>query len=91
MTVTVSSSSEFDYGARAEVFAHRGRMARRSPVSYRRFDTAAEAIRYAIEEMPPDALLSAVMEVEEQRYDGAAIKSLYAGSRYPLARTAKPA
>jgi hypothetical protein len=76
----------FDYNARAEVFTQRGRMAKRSPVTYKRFATAAEAIRYAIEEMPPEMLAGAVLEVDEDRYGGAQIRSLYAAAAYPLAR-----
>jgi hypothetical protein len=79
-------SEAFDYGARAEVFTQRGRMAKRSPVTYKRFATAAEAIRYAIEEMPPDMLAGAVLEVDEDRYGGAAIRTLYADAAYPLVR-----
>jgi hypothetical protein len=81
----------FDYNARAEVFTQRGRMAKRSPVTYKRFATAAEAIRYAIEEMPPEMLAGAVLEVDEDRYGAAEIKTLYAAAAYPLARVAPSA
>lgn len=76
----------FDYSAGAEVFTQRGRMAKRSPVTYKRFATAAEAIRYAMEEMTPEMLAGAVLEVDEDRYGPAEIKSLYAASAYPLER-----
>jgi hypothetical protein len=76
----------FDYAAPAEVFMTRAKMMRRLPVTYRRFDTAAEAIQYAIEEIPPPLLLGAVMEVAEQRFDHRAIRELYDGASYPLLR-----
>jgi len=42
------------------------------PVGYRRFDTGAEAIRFAIEVMPSDLLLAAVLDGVRELYDGAA-------------------
>ena len=49
--------------------------------------TAAEAIRFAIEVMPPDLLLGAVLEVEEERLNGHRIRELYDSTAYPFART----
>lgn len=63
-------------------------MSKREPVSYKRFDTAAEAIRYAVEDLSPDLLVGAVMEVDEERFDSEAIMNLYASSGYPLPRKA---
>jgi hypothetical protein len=78
--------AEIDYGAEAELFPTRGRGARRRPVSYKRFARAADAIRFAIEELPPELLLGAYLEVDEQRFDGDGIRRLYASDAYPLAR-----
>lgn len=58
----------------------------RQSVSYKRFDTAAEAIRYAIEELAPELLVGAYLEVNEQRFDRAGIRNLYADANYPLGR-----
>ncbi len=72
----------FDYEAGAELFiAHRRRAA-----GYHRFDRAADAIRFAIEELPPQSLQGAHLEVEEARFDGREIRRLYDGAEFPLAR-----
>src|SRR5262249_35464444 len=54
----------FDYNAEAELFPNRGMRGR--PVGYRRFNWAADAIRFAIEELPPQALIGAWFEVSEE-------------------------
>ena len=77
--------ADFDYNAPAELFPCRSTKGNR-PVGYRRFDTAAEAIRFAIEVMPSDLLLRAVLEVEEQRVNGHRIRELYDSAAYPLTR-----
>ena len=81
----------FDYATSAELFPTRNRRAKRSPMSYKRFDRAAEAIRFAIEELPPEMLLGAYLEVDEERFDGAGIRRLYQSPDYPLARRAAAA
>lgn len=76
----------FDFSAPAELFPSRGKGFRRNMVSYKRFDTAAIAIRYAIEELEPEKLIGAVLEVNEDRYDDIAIRTLYSRDDYPLQR-----
>ena len=80
---------EFDYAAPAEVFITAGGFSRGAPMTYRRFPTAAAAIRFAIEEVPPTLLIRATMEVSENRFDHQAIQTLYSRNAYPLARTAQ--
>lgn len=46
----------FDYNTPAELFHTRGQRSK-GPVDYRRFDTAAQAIRFAIEELSAPMLL----------------------------------
>lgn len=77
---------QFDFQAAAELFPAMGRRVTRRIVSYKRFDTAALAIRYAIEELDPALLENAVLQVEDERYDVAAMQDLYASAAYPLKR-----
>ena len=77
----------FDYSAPAELYPSRNRRMR-GPVAYKRFDNAAEALRYAIEDMPESALLGATLEVNERRFGGAEIRSLYEHRGFPLKRRA---
>jgi hypothetical protein len=76
----------FDYGSPAELFPSRSRKGR-GRVTYKRFDTAAEALRFAVEEMPGPALLGAYLEVDEVRFGLHEIRDLYDSVSYPLKRS----
>jgi hypothetical protein len=78
-----------NFDAEAELFPPIRRSFSRGPVGYKRFKSAAEAIRFAMEELPPDLLLGAYLEVEENRFDGSAIRQLYESEDYPLKRHRK--
>ena len=78
----------FDYNAPADLYPARSKTGRR-PVGYRRFGSAAEAIRFAIEQMPFEVLGGTILEVENVRVDGAGIRDLYASVDYPLAKTSR--
>ena len=75
----------FDYEVPAELFPSRSKKGR-GQVSYKRFDTAAEAIRFAVEDVPPPALLGAYLEVDEARFGLHEIYYLYERAAYPLKR-----
>jgi len=45
----------FDYSAPAELFMQKRKGRTRQPLGYRRFATAAEAIRFMVEKFPPCA------------------------------------
>jgi hypothetical protein len=80
--------TEFDYTAAAELFPSRRRRAKCQPVGYKRFAQAAQAIRFAIEDLQAELLLGAFLEVDEQRYDVDAMRQLYNNVGYPLTRRA---
>src|SRR6202162_579839 len=91
MTITFDYAADaelFDYGSTAELFSNKGRKFRRQPLGYRRFARAADAIRFAIEEMPAQLLESACLEVDDVRFDGEGIRRLYESAEYPLVRLA---
>ena len=76
----------FDYSAFAEIFPGRQRngMAGR----YRRFETAAEALRFAMEDVPAKARQGLTLDVSEIRFGRAEIEELYRSADYPFARAA---
>jgi hypothetical protein len=80
--------AEFDYDAAAELFSARRRRTRRERLGYRRFAQAAQAIRFAMEDLPPECLVGAFLEIGEQRYSGTDIRRLYESAEYPLTRCA---
>ena len=55
-------------------------------MTYRRFSTGAEAIKFAIEELSPVLLAGTILQVGEQRFDQSGIRGLYESSDYPLQR-----
>lgn len=73
-------------GGRSRIRAPSGRR-----MTYRRFSTGAEAIRFVIEEQPEAMLLAAAIESGGERFEGTAIRMLYESDRYPLARRARRA
>ena len=79
----------FDYKAAAELFPTRRWKSVRRRFAYRRFGQAAEAVRFAIEELPSELLSGAYLEVDEARFDGSGIRKLYDSAEYPLPRREK--
>jgi hypothetical protein len=77
----------FDYYAEAGLFPSKTHTPRRKRVGYKRFTRAADAIRFAIEELPPKSLTGTWLEVGEDRFDHGDIRRLYDDAAYPLERT----
>ena len=77
--------AQFDYEASAELYPSR-RYAKTSRQQYRRFASAAAAIQFVVEDLPQSALAGSFLEVDDQRHDGAAIRTLYKADAYPLPR-----
>ncbi|WP_034857893.1 hypothetical protein [Sinorhizobium sojae] len=77
----------FDYTAGAGLYPCKT-VRRTSRLRYKRFESAAEALRFAIEEMPVSMLRGSVLEVDEERYDGQQMRRLYEAEAYPLPRRA---
>ena len=57
---------KFDFDAPAELFPSRNRKIV-NKIKYRRFDRAADAIRFAVEELPEPLLLGAYIQIDEER------------------------
>jgi hypothetical protein len=81
----VQDQNGFDYNASAELFPSRGKKNSGS-LTYKRFPTTAEALRFAVEELPPRGLIGAYLEVDEVRYGFQEMRSLYENAAYPLKR-----
>jgi hypothetical protein len=75
-----------DYTASAELFMPKRKGRARQLLSYWRFATAAEAIRFAVEEFPSIRTLGAWMKVGEERFNGDEIQRLYESTSYPRSR-----
>ena len=72
----------FDYDAPAELFLAKRTKRRRE--KYRRFATAAEAIRYAVEDLRTPRAFGAWLEVGDERFNSVEIQRLYEADDYPL-------
>lgn len=79
--------AKFDYGLPAEIYVTTHRRMSRGAMTYRRFATAAEAISFAVEELPAGQFAGAVMEVGEERFDHRAILGLHEDVAQPTPST----
>jgi len=85
--VESAEQQHVDYAAPAELFLAKRSGSPRAPLGYRRFAAAAEAIRFAIEELPLSRLAGVYMQVGDLRYDANSIRLLYQHNDYPLKRS----
>ena len=81
-------TERFAYEAPAEIYSSGGTTRRKQSMSYRRFPSSAQAIRFAIEELPQIMQRGTVMEVGDDRFEFEAIRALYDSADYPLVRGA---
>lgn len=79
--------TRFDFNARARMYLGRDR-ATALAQGAKTYKTAAEAIRFAIEEAAPVSLHGALLVVGNEGYSGTRIKALYESPAYPLRRKA---
>jgi len=79
--------ADFDYKTEAGLYAGKRYQGSSGP-RYKRFETAAEAVRFAIEDMPGSQLRGSVLEVDEARFDDTQIRRLYDAPEFPLSRRA---
>lgn len=74
-----------DYQMEAVLYSNsRGR--RCKTLVFQRFDHACEAILHAMENLPPRALETCSIEVDEVRFFGREIRALYEAADFPLQR-----
>ena len=73
------NDTSFNYNAPAELF-----LAKRAKKNYWRFTTAAEAIRFAVEDLRTPNALGACLQVGDERFNSTEIKRLYEAADYPL-------
>lgn len=76
----------FNFNTEAELFPAAIRKKKRAGFAYRRFSTAAEAVQFAIEQLPADSLNGAYLQVDEARFDQSGIRTLYESDAFPLQR-----
>ena len=77
----------FNYNSLAELYPARSWKGNAGRITYKRFEMAADAVRFAIEELPAQALLGTYLEVDEERFDSRQIRRLYDSKEYPLPRS----
>lgn len=76
-----------DYGMEAALYFSKS--AKQKSLTFRRFDQAADAIAYAVEELPPNFLNGCSLEVNGLHYLGREIRPLYDSNDFPLTRRSK--
>lgn len=88
-TCHMDMMDDLSFSSFAELFIAKGRNKGRFPMTYRRFDSAAEAVRFGIEELPPAFLAATILEVDGQRFGRRQIQLLYDRPDYPFTRRAR--
>jgi hypothetical protein len=78
-------AKEYELRAPAELFL--AKPIKGSRTKYRRFATAAEAIRYAVEDLRTPLAFGAGLQVGDERFNSVEIQRLYEDGEYPLRKS----
>jgi hypothetical protein len=78
-----------DYRMEASLYFAKSANAKPKALVLRRFAKAAEAIRFAVEDLSPNLLQGCSLEINESYYFGQEIRPLYDDRAFPLRRRAK--
>lgn len=80
--------TDFNYDVPGEFYSRktRGKTQGLRPkgLSYHRFANVAEAIRFAMEDLPSAALGGCMLEADGERFGAKELRELYASPRFPL-------
>ncbi len=77
------------YGMEASLYFAKSASAKPTALVLRRFAKAAEAIRFAVEDLAPTLLRGCSLEINESYYFGQEIRPLYEDRAFPLRRRGK--
>ncbi len=75
-----------DYRTEADLFFSKKTNHKDKSLTFRRFQRAADAIRFAVEDLSPSALASCSLEVNGLHFFGREIRPLYDSKTFPLRR-----
>jgi hypothetical protein len=78
--------TDFNYEMPGEFYSRKSQGMKPTGLTYQRFDTVAEAVRFAIEALPSAAFGGCMLEAGGQRFGAKELRALYANPRYPLRR-----
>jgi hypothetical protein len=76
----------FDFNVPAELFSGDRRRNKRLAMQYRRFESGAEAVRFAVEGQAAERLRTTIIEADDVRIEADEISRLYASEAYPFER-----
>jgi hypothetical protein len=81
--------TDFSYDVPGEFYSRKAQGLRPSGLTYHRFATVAEAIRFAMEKVSARDLGGCTLEVEGQRFGAKELRALYASPKFPLKRATR--
>jgi hypothetical protein len=82
----VPGTEQFEFSGPADLFSGDCSRGKRRAMSYRRFPTGVEALRFAVERQSAERLSTTIIETDEVRIEGDEIARLYASDAYPFER-----